>query len=152
MPFLESETKAANELLRIDIEALASLLDLLMACYEKTGKHKQFPDALNALYNAISLTGWYDKIAYQRALWQLLDSDDNRLVFHELKKISDINSTDNVEILTLYLHSYQGRLPFSEKIGTIDRGGWVCLDRQKRIISDTLSAHAATCLQGSILQ
>jgi len=35
---------------------------------------------------------------------------------------------------------------------TIETGGRVCLDRQKRIISGTLPVHAATCFCGSVFQ
>lgn len=121
VPFLESDTKESKELLEIDIEALASLIDLLMACYEKTGKHKEFPSALNALQNAIADTRWYNKIAFQRAAWQLLDSDDKKLVFHELQKITDIDTTTDVETIMLYIHVYPGKLPFNKKIALIDR-------------------------------
>jgi tetratricopeptide (TPR) repeat protein len=121
VPFLESDTKESKELLEIDIEALASLIDLLMACYERTGKHKEFPSALNALQNAIEDTRWYNKIAFHRAAWQLLDSDDKKLVFHELQKITDIDTTADIETIMLYIHVYPDKLPFAKKIALIDR-------------------------------
>jgi hypothetical protein len=103
IPFLESETPEAKNLFQIDIDALASLVDLLLSCYEQTGKHKQFPKALDGLQNAITDSRWYDKIAYFRALWCLFDNADDSLIYHELNKIADLTNTNDIDVLTLYL-------------------------------------------------
>lgn len=120
VPFLESETEASKELFQIDIEALASLVDLLLSCYEQTGKHKKFPQALDALQNAITDARWYDRIAYFRALWCLFDNADDSMIYHELKKISDLENTKDVDVLTLYLQVCPEK-SFSESIEIIDR-------------------------------
>lgn len=70
VPFLESGSKESEELLEIDIKALASLVDLLRQCYEYTGKHKAFRQALSELRGAISDARWHSFIDYQRVLWQ----------------------------------------------------------------------------------
>lgn len=121
IPYLESGTRESKDLLKVDIESMANLLDLLMACYEKTGKHNQFPDALNGLHNAISDPRWYQYVAYQRALWTLIDSGDKHLAYHELKKIKDIEAINNFNFLTLYLNVFPGKLTFSRKIELIDK-------------------------------
>ena len=120
IPFLESETKESKELFQVDIEALADLVNLLMSCYERTGKHKQFPQALDALQNAITDIRWYDRIAYYRALWQLFGSADERLIYHELKKISDLETTKDLDVLTLYLQVCPEK-SFSGNVEIIDR-------------------------------
>ncbi len=121
IPWLESESKEAYELLEIDIEALSSSLDLLFNCYEETGKHKDFPHALDSLTNAISDQRWFNRIAYQRALWVIIDSNDRKLAFHELNKIKDITSVSDRDILTLYLDIYSEEMPFSKRIKLIDQ-------------------------------
>ena len=120
IPFLESEKNEAEELFETDIKALAYQVNLLMSCYEKTGKHKQFPSALDALSNAVTDQRWYDYIAYYRALWQLFDNGDHKLVYHELKKITDIESIDDVDILTLYLQVRPAK-SFEKTVNLIDR-------------------------------
>ena len=121
IPFLESDSKEAENILKSDIGALASLVDLLFNCYEVTGKHKDFPNALNSLTNAIADQRWYDRITYQQALWVLCDSNDNKLAFHELNKIENIHSVDDCDILSLYLDIYPHELSFSKRIGIIDQ-------------------------------
>jgi len=120
VPFLESETKEAKDLFQIDIEALASLLNLLMSCYEQTGKHKQFTQVLDALQNAITDTRWYDRITYFRALWCLFDNADDRIVYHELNKITDLNNINDADVLALYLQVCPEK-SFSKSIEIIDR-------------------------------
>jgi tetratricopeptide (TPR) repeat protein len=121
IPFLESETKEAEELFEVDIKALAYQVNLLMSCYERTGKHNQFPSALDALFNAITDQRWYDEVAYMRALWQLLDSPDGKLAYHELKKISNLDTTEDANVLALFLQVYPGKLSYSKTIEIIDR-------------------------------
>jgi len=121
LPFLESGLEEANNILKIDINALSSLLDLLFACYENTDKHKEFLYALDSLTNAISDERWFDRISYQRAVWILFDSDDEKLAFHELTKIKDINKVTDCDILSLYLDIYPGNLSFSKRIKIIDQ-------------------------------
>ena len=41
VPFLESKTGDADQLLSLDIEALADILDLLHNCYYMTGKSEE---------------------------------------------------------------------------------------------------------------
>lgn len=120
IPFLETKTKESKELFQIDIEALADLVNLLMSCYEQTGKHTQFPQALDALQNAVTDIRWYDRVAYFRALWQLFDDADDRLIYHELKKISDLESTKDLDVLTLYLQVCPEK-SFPKRIEIIDR-------------------------------
>jgi hypothetical protein len=48
--------------------------------------------------------------------------------------------------------SFASRTMNEVKIMSEDRGGRVCLDRQKRFISDKLPVHIAACFLGNVLQ
>lgn len=67
IPFLQSGTKEAEELFETDIKALAYLVKLLMSCYERTGKHKQIPELLDAHSTLITDQRWYDEVSELRA-------------------------------------------------------------------------------------
>lgn len=119
-PFLASKTKEAAELLHIDIEALAELLDLLHHCYYRTGQSEQFPSVLMRLVNSIDDPRWRDKIAYQHSLWWLLDKEDRNTALSTVSKV-DIAKCKDPEILALYLDVCLDSLPFSEIAGILDR-------------------------------
>jgi len=120
IPFLKSNKSQAADLLQLDINAMAELVNLLHHCYYKTGKSKQFPKALGILSNAISDPRWLDKITQELAFWHLADNDDNEQAFKELQKI-DIGSCTDPETLTLYLNVCPNLIPFRERIDIIDR-------------------------------
>lgn len=64
IPFLRSGTDETKKLLEVDIDALSSLLELLIKCYEKTGKEKEITHLVDSLKNAISDQRWYDRIRF----------------------------------------------------------------------------------------
>jgi len=121
VPFLESKTKKAYELLKVDIYAMSSLLDLLLKCYDKTGKLKDFPYVLESLENTISDERWFNRISYYRAFWSYIYSGERKKAFHELNKIKDIHSVLDQDILTMYIDVAQEELPFLKKITLIDQ-------------------------------
>ena len=72
MPFLRSGAKEAFDLLAIDIDALAAIIDLLHLCYYKTGIVEEFPATLDQLAGVVHDDRWSAKMAYFRALWWLV--------------------------------------------------------------------------------
>ncbi len=121
IPFLESGSKEAKKLLEVDIDALSSLVGLLLTCYKMAGKLKAFPNALDSLEKAISDQRWLNRISYYRALWVLISSGDKILAFHELNKIKDIHSVFDQDILSMYIDTAPEELPFIKKITIIDQ-------------------------------
>jgi tetratricopeptide (TPR) repeat protein len=120
VPFLASQTKEAAELLKIDIEALGSLIDLLHLCYFRTGRTDEFPSVLARVTNAIDDPRWRDKILYQETLWWLFEKEDRIMALSVVSKV-DIGSCIDPEILAIYLHVCPDDLPFNEIAGILDR-------------------------------
>ena len=85
IPFLASKTQEAANLLKVDIEALGSLIDLLHLCYYRTGQTDEFPLVLARVANAIDDSRWRDKLLYQETLWWLFEKEDRAIA---LKTVS----------------------------------------------------------------
>ncbi len=120
IPFLSSGMPEAEELLRIDILAMADLVDLLHLCYFRNNISADFPDALSFLEHAISDPRWNVVINYQKALWYLVDKNDRSNAYQEISKI-DIKECDYAEALTLYLDVVPDEISFTDKQSIIDR-------------------------------
>lgn len=120
VPFLSSGKPEAFELLKVDILAMADLVDLLHLCYFRTGISGSFPETLTFFDNAISDMRWSNVIKYQRALWYLVDKNDRGQAYREISQI-DIDSCDNPEILTLYLDVNPKEVSFTDKQALLDR-------------------------------
>ena len=120
VPILASQAKGAAEFLKIDIEALGSLIDLLHLCYYRTGQTDKFPSVLARVVNAIDDPRWRDKIRYQETLWWLCDKEDRNMALSTVSKV-DIGNCIDPEILAVYLHVCLDNLPFNEIAGILDR-------------------------------
>lgn len=120
VPFLSSGTKKSQDLLTIDIEALADLVGLLHRCYFKTGQSEEFPSTLDRLANAIDDPRWRDKVVYLRALWWLLDKNDRNSSFSAVSVV-DIESCKDPEILTLYIDVSFQKQSFKITLEILDR-------------------------------
>ena len=120
VPFLKSGAKEAFDLLRIDIEALASLVELLELCYYRLGIIEQFPAVLDRLANVVDDGRWIAKIAYFRGLWWLVHKRDRVEAFKSLSQIDIAQSSDS-DVLTLYLDVAPERLSLPDKVSIIDR-------------------------------
>lgn len=120
VPFLESKTEAAKDLLRVDIEALAALLHYLHQCYFRTGRSNEFPNVIDHVSGVIQDERWSDKIAYTRALWNLVDRNDEEAASAALQPI-DIKSCEDPEILAIFLQVNARKLTLSTSISMADR-------------------------------
>jgi tetratricopeptide (TPR) repeat protein len=120
IPFLSSGKPEAEEILRIDVLAMADLVDLLHQCYLRNNISANFPEALSFLENSISDLRWKEVMNYQRALWYLADKNDRNNAYREISKI-DIESCDYPEALTLYLDVVPEEISFTDKQIIIDR-------------------------------
>jgi len=126
-PFVERAPRDAEQILAIDIEALASLVDLLHLCYSRLGMSEQFPETLNRLKDAVSDKRWTEKITYFHALWWLADRADREEAYKRMSAV-DISGCSDPEILTLYLDVARDELAFADKIGVLDR---ICANTKK---------------------
>jgi len=120
VPFLESKTKEALDLLSLDIEALAELLDNLHLCYFRTGRSNEFPDVINRVSEVIQDKRWSDKIAYTRALWNLVDRNDEEAASAALQPI-DIKSCEDPDVLAIFLQVNAKKLTLAASINMADR-------------------------------
>ncbi|HEY4272961.1 MAG TPA: SEC-C metal-binding domain-containing protein [Candidatus Udaeobacter sp.] len=144
VPFLRSATKEAFDLLTIDTEALASLVELLELCYYKVGIIEQFPATLDRLANVVNDSRWVAKIAYFRGLWWLVHKRDSIEASKSLAQI-DISRCSDPDVLTLYLDVAPEKLSLSDKFSIIDR---ICsnTDRESYRLQYGAAKGVAYCL------
>jgi tetratricopeptide (TPR) repeat protein len=119
-PFVARAPSEAEELLAIDIAALADLVDLLHSCYFRLGMSDEFPGTLNRLEDAVSDKRWTEKIAYFHALWWLVDRGNSEEAYNRISTVN-ISACSDPEILTLYLDVARADLPFAETVDVLDR-------------------------------
>jgi hypothetical protein len=120
VPFLAAEPQQAARLLKVDIEALGSLIDLLHLCYYRTGQTEEFPSVLARVAGAIDDSRWRDKLLYQETLWWLFEKEDRGMALSTVSKV-DIRTCIDPEILAVYLQVRPDELPFNEMAGILDR-------------------------------
>ncbi len=117
---LKINKDAGENLLNIDIEALAELLENIYLCYSKLDKSEEFLDVIENARNIISDKRWDAKIAYARGLWYLVNKHDTKAAFLELELI-DIQTCNDPSVLSLYIDVYPKELTLTESINIIDR-------------------------------
>jgi len=120
VPLLEANVPPGEELLKVDIEALAELLADLHRCYYRTNRSEQFPATIDRLSGIVKDERWGDKVDYFHALWYSIDHQNREKAFKALVSI-EIENCNDPEILTLYLDVCSEKLGFTEKITLIDR-------------------------------
>lgn len=120
VPFLESASKASQDMLSTDIEALGEILDYLHLCYHRLGRGTELQDVTRRVAKTIDDKRWKAKIAYRSALSYLIDRDDPKAAFDTLQSI-DIDSCRDPEILALSLQVSPNRLTLTDTLAVIDR-------------------------------
>jgi tetratricopeptide (TPR) repeat protein len=110
-----------DELLEVDIRALAGHVDNLMFCYIKADMMDEFPAVLERLRGNINHSDWQRKITYLHALHALWPDWDREAGRRELKKLGSVADEKDEEILQLYLDLFDDDLSFSEKQDLIER-------------------------------
>ncbi len=116
---LEAGIPHGREILKVDINALAELLERLHHIYHRMNQSSNFPNVLVQFEDLIPDKRWFEKIIYLRALWHLLENDEEEA----LKTLSPINMDNcfDPEILTLYVQVDYQNLGFKRKIELVDR-------------------------------
>jgi len=120
LPLLEANRDAGHELLHIDIEALAELLQNLHLCYFKLQRSSEFPQVIDRVRGLISDSRWTDKIAYAEGLWHLIDQNDVKAAFGSLSAI-EFEACKDPDVLSLYLEVCPKNLSLPETLKIIDR-------------------------------
>jgi hypothetical protein len=120
VPFLKSGTKEALDLLAIDIEALAGIIDLLQLCYHQVGIADEFPATLDRLRSVVNDPRWIDKIAYFNGLWWLVHKSNKEESYKCISGV-DIARCSDPDILMLYLDVTPETLPIADKFSILDK-------------------------------
>jgi SEC-C motif len=118
-PLVKKQVPDVQQLLDLDIGALAYLVDLLYSCYRKTGLSGGFPTVLAHLQTAIDDPRWRDRLCYFRALWALADGGDEAQARKELAAIR-IDTIDDFDTLALYLEVYADQLGIEVRLRLFD--------------------------------
>src|SRR5215472_4323426 len=110
-----------DELLEVDIRALAGHIQNLMFYYIKADMMDEFPAVLERLRGNINHADWQRKITYLHALHALWPDWDRKAGCKELKKLGSVADDKDEEILELYLDLFGDDLGFSERLDLIER-------------------------------
>jgi tetratricopeptide (TPR) repeat protein len=144
IPFLQSKTKEAFDLLKVDIEALGAIVDFLHHCYARVGIIEEFPATLDRLRSVVDDPRWSDKIAYHRTLWWLVHKGDQE---HARKSISgvDIANCNDADVLGVYLQVTAESMSVAEKLSFIDRI-WIATENEGERLHYSVQKGVAHCL------
>lgn len=120
IPLLESDRNAGENMLQVDIEALAELLENLHLCYHRLKRNDEFIEVIERVKNTVQDKRWDAKIAYARGLWYSIDRNDDDAAYGALQSI-DLQICYDPDILALYLQVCSAKLTLTESIEIIDR-------------------------------
>lgn len=120
MPMLLSGNKRGNDLLIIDLEALADSIGLLHRCYSNVGRSDDFPTVLEYLSEAIDDSRWQDKVKYFKAIWWLIDKQDREAALSCLTGV-DFDVCRDPKILEVFIDVAPSGMSFKKKIELIER-------------------------------
>lgn len=123
LPLLEEDSRKADFLLNVDVEALSDLIDFLMFCYDKTEQFDKYVQLLDKFEKLIDDYRWRNKIIYQRAICVLHkhDEDEEKKIIELLKGSEKIDKIEDKEILQLFFSYNSNNLGFQEKMNFIER-------------------------------
>jgi tetratricopeptide (TPR) repeat protein len=111
-----------EQLLRIDIGALAAYVERLFWLYIQTNRVADWPSVLERLRKNIQDIGWERKIGYFRALSYLGPDGDKAKARQELARIGPITTEeDDVELLQIFIDLELDDEPFATRLKYIDR-------------------------------
>ncbi|MFZ2633857.1 MAG: SEC-C metal-binding domain-containing protein [Desulfosalsimonadaceae bacterium] len=120
IPILESDQDAGEQMLQIDIEALAELLGNLHLCYYRLKRNDEFIEVIERVRNVVHDKRWDAKITYTRGLWYLIDKDNEGAAYVAIQSI-DLQTCYDPDILSLYLQVCPTKLTLTESVEIIDR-------------------------------
>jgi tetratricopeptide (TPR) repeat protein len=113
---------AIEDLLKIDIDALAAYVERLFWLYIHTNRFSDWLSVLERLRKNIQHSHWERKIGYFRAL-SYLGPDGNPIkAKQELTQVGPINADeDDIDLLQIYVDLELDDQPFAERLKFIDR-------------------------------
>lgn len=117
---IQANHLGAEDLLKLDIEALSDLLENLQHCYLRLGIGDDFPLVIGRVRVAIDDARWLEKVAYVHGLWQRFHHNDKSAAFEAIASI-DFTSCNDPNILSLYIEVCPKRLTLIESLAVIDR-------------------------------
>jgi hypothetical protein len=140
VPLVERGIKPGDEIMRIDIEALGDMLDLMRECYLRIEQTAEFRTVLMRLTPAVDDPRWSEKILYQRALLALCSrsAKDARQVLNEIPTSEHIHDFD---LLTLYFDVLREELPVSRQIQLVHQLAAGARKREERLQYGLLKGH-----------
>lgn len=104
---------SAQELLKIDVDALAAYVDRLFRLYIYTNRTVEWIQVTDRLRENIRHSTWQRKVVYFRALSHLGPTGDQEEARRELGKIGPITPKENdTDILELYIDLELNERPF----------------------------------------
>ena len=83
-PMIQANHLGAEDLLKLDIEALSDLLENLQHCYLRLGIGDDFPLVIDRVRVAIDDARWLEKVAYVHGLWQRFHRNDKSAAFEAI--------------------------------------------------------------------
>ena len=108
-------------LMNLDIEALSDYVETLMWGYARRGWLDRLPATLDRLKANIDDPRWAAKIAYQRGICALWQSDRDRAA-REIEVLQPITpATEDVDLLQIHLDLHGKAMGMSERIAFFDR-------------------------------
>lgn len=110
-----------NQLLRIDVNAMAELTDRLLWLYYKTGRSDESQTLLDRLDCNIQHKWWHRKIVYFKSFRFLMSGDleSARVTLNQLGPIP--TDDEDIELLQLHIDINGDTISFSEKLSYIDQ-------------------------------
>jgi tetratricopeptide (TPR) repeat protein len=120
IPLLKTGSSAGMTLLEVDIDALAGILNQLLACYRRVGRVDEFNAVLDHLEESIADRRWREKVACVRAKWWLYDQNNQDNARDCMSSIS-IDQCADTEIISMYLELFGQDLSFDRSDDLFDR-------------------------------
>ena len=126
VPILNTDDPFVKQLVRIDIDALQSLVDSVAHCMFQLGNASQIIPFVDHVESVVPLGEFGARATYLKAAWLYIGLNDRQSARAELVTLGDILRTDHRQTLELYLDVF----------------GDVLSPRQKIAISDSILANA----------
>ncbi len=114
VPLLKSDSEKGEQILSIDIDALAEIVERLHSCYRQTGKINEFSNVLDRLAGLVDDQRWTDKIALCRAMWWSIDRSDGVKAGECISQV-DIDKCNDADVIAAYLNLRNRFLQFDDR-------------------------------------
>jgi tetratricopeptide (TPR) repeat protein len=120
VPVLHAEASFVQDLIRIDVDALESLVDGIAHCMARRSKAADIVAFVTHLESAVPLEAFRPRATYLKAVWLYIALDDRAAAKTHLSSLGDILKTDHRETLELYLDVFGGALSPRQRLAVAD--------------------------------